>query len=159
MAKKPRGPLCDFVFLSKKIKFFKKFFKKPLTFEERVIIIGQVTGYGGIAQLARARGSYPRCRGFKSPFRYFFFFGPLVKRSRRGPLTAETRVRFPYGSMPVSSVKDEPKKIGSLAQLGERLPYKQDVIGSSPITPTSKGCRFRHPFFVVKKEWAVQLYG
>ena len=28
--------------------------------------------YGGIAQLARAHGSYPWCRGFKSPFRYFF---------------------------------------------------------------------------------------
>ncbi len=27
--------------------------------------------YGGIAQLARARGSYPRCRWFKSNFRYF----------------------------------------------------------------------------------------
>ena len=25
---------------------------------------------------------------------------------------------------------------GSLAQLGEHLPYKQRVIGSSPITPT-----------------------
>ncbi len=25
---------------------------------------------------------------------------------------------------------------GSLAQLGERLPYKQDVTGSSPVTPT-----------------------
>ena len=28
--------------------------------------------YGGIAQLARARGSYPRCRWFKSSSRYFF---------------------------------------------------------------------------------------
>ena len=27
-------------------------------------------------------------------------------------------------------------KIGSLAQLGEHLPYKQRVIGSSPIVPT-----------------------
>ena len=26
--------------------------------------------YGEVAQLARARGSYPRCRGFKSPPRY-----------------------------------------------------------------------------------------
>ena len=26
--------------------------------------------YGEIAQLARARGSYPRCRGFESPSRY-----------------------------------------------------------------------------------------
>ena len=28
--------------------------------------------YGGIAQLARAHGSYPWCRGFESPSRYFF---------------------------------------------------------------------------------------
>ena len=28
--------------------------------------------FGEIAQLARARGSYPRCRGFESPSRYFF---------------------------------------------------------------------------------------
>ena len=27
---------------------------------------------------------------------------------------------------------------GSIAQLGERLPYKQDVIGSSPIVPINK---------------------
>ena len=29
-----------------------------------------ITEYGGIAQLARAHGSYPWCREFKSPFRY-----------------------------------------------------------------------------------------
>ena len=28
---------------------------------------------------------------------------------------------------------------GSLAQLGEHLPYKQGVTGSSPVTPTSCG--------------------
>ena len=27
-------------------------------------------------------------------------------------------------------------KFGRIAQLGEHLPYKQEVIGSSPITPT-----------------------
>ena len=51
---------------------------------------------GGIAQLARAHGSYPWCRGFESPSRYL---------------------------------------CGILAQLGEHLPYKQRVIGSSPIGP------------------------
>ena len=30
----------------------------------------------------------------------------------------------------------EPKQNGSIAQLGEHLPYKQRVIGSSPIVPT-----------------------
>ena len=51
--------------------------------------------YGGIAQLARAHGSYPWCRWFKSSFRYY----------------------------------------GVLAQLGEHLPYKQRVTGSSPVGP------------------------
>ena len=32
----------------------------------------QYTYHGGIAQLARAHGSYPWCREFESPFRYFF---------------------------------------------------------------------------------------
>ena len=33
------------------------------------------SSYGGIAQLARAHGSYPWCREFKSPFRYSRSFG------------------------------------------------------------------------------------
>ena len=32
---------------------------------------------------------------------------------------------------------------GSIAQLGEHLPYKQRVIGSSPIVPTTASCRFQ----------------
>ena len=56
--------------------------------------------YGGIAQLARAHGSYPWCRWFKSSSRYLY---------------------------------------GILAQLGEHLPYKQRVIGSSPIGPIQYG--------------------
>ena len=52
--------------------------------------------YGGIAQLARAFGSYPKCRRFKSTYRYHN--GPVVKRLRHGPFTAVTRVRFPSGS-------------------------------------------------------------
>ena len=58
--------------------------------------------YGEIAQLARAHGSYPWCRGFESPSRY---------------LTGKPVIN----------------KYGILAQLGEHLPYKQRVIGSSPI--------------------------
>ena len=33
--------------------------------------VGPIPHNGGIAQLARAHGSYPWCREFKSPFRYF----------------------------------------------------------------------------------------
>ena len=58
-----------------------------------------VNGYGGIAQLARALGSYPGCRWFKSYSRYHFSkYGPVVKRSRHRPFTAVTRVRFSSGS-------------------------------------------------------------
>ena len=43
---------------------------------------GVITVYGEIAQLARAHGSYPWCRGFKSPSRYFV----------EHPITADYRV-------------------------------------------------------------------
>ena len=62
------------------------------------------TKNGEIAQLARAHGSYPWCRGFESPSRYL-------------------------------TEKSVTNKYGILAQLGEHLPYKQRVIGSSPIGP------------------------
>ena len=52
--------------------------------------------HGGIAQLARALGSYPGCHWFESDCRYQN--GPLVKRLRHRPFTAESWVRFPYGS-------------------------------------------------------------
>ena len=69
-----------------------------------LMIISKI--YGGIAQLARAHGSYPWCRGFESPSRYL-------------------------------TEKSVTNKYGILAQLGEHLPYKQRVIGSSPIGPIS----------------------
>ena len=34
--------------------------------------------------------------------------------------------------------KTAEKNNGSIAQLGEHLPYKQGVIGSSPIVPTTR---------------------
>src|SRR5690554_7419447 len=57
----------------------------------------------------------------------YFHTGPLVKRLRHRPFTAVTRVRIPYGS---------PLYVGGLAQLGEHLPYKQGVAGSSPASST-----------------------
>ena len=51
---------------------------------------------GGLAQLARASGSYPAGRWFKSDIRYHF--GSLVKRLRHRPFTAVTGVRFSYES-------------------------------------------------------------
>ena len=48
----------------------------------------------------------------------------------RRPVTAKV-----VGSSPIWVVKDEIHPYGVLAQLGEHLPYKQRVIGSSPIGP------------------------
>ena len=41
------------------------------------------------------------------------------------------------GSTPPLAISDEFTSRGILAQLGEHLPYKQRVIGSSPIGPIS----------------------
>ena len=62
------------------------------------LTVTETVSYGGIAQLARAFGSYPECRRFKSHYRYSIY-GPVVKRLRHRPFTAETRVRFPFGSL------------------------------------------------------------
>ena len=51
----------------------------------------------------------------------------------RRPVTAEV-----VGSNPIRVVRKN--SIGILAQLGEHLPYKQRVIGSSPIGPTIRRC-------------------
>ena len=62
----------------------------------------------------------------------------MVKRLRHRPFTAVSGVRFPHRS-----------PFGRLAQLGERLPYKQNVSGSIPLAPTienqqssNEGCFF-----------------
>ena len=48
----------------------------------------------------------------------------------RRPVTAEV-----VGSNPIRVVFHKIQTFGILAQLGEHLPYKQRVIGSSPIGP------------------------
>ena len=92
---------------------FDIFFKKPLTKLNIYDIIMKslrvsTFQYGGIAQLARALGSYPGCHWFESDYRYHLscntfislqlIYGPLVKRLRHRPFTAESWVQFPYGS-------------------------------------------------------------
>jgi hypothetical protein len=42
------------------------------------------TKHGGIAQLARAFGSYPKGRRFKSYFRYHFYIHTFYKSNRFG---------------------------------------------------------------------------
>ena len=64
--------------------FYKYFFEKGLT-NQRMYTIITIAAFcgsyinGGIAQLARAFGSYPKCRRFKSYFRYQWPGGQAVK--------------------------------------------------------------------------------
>ena len=102
---------------------------------------------GGIAQLARACGSYPQCPRFKSRCRYqtpkdgtapsfgtslqeypapLGQPGPLVKWLRHRPFTAVTRVRVPYGS-PI---------YGGVAQPVEHLTFNQRARDSSSLERT-----------------------
>ena len=87
-------------------KFFPPREKKCLTSKEGYSIL-IFARFGGVAQLARACGSYPQCHRFKSSRRYHArrtenppagHPGPLVKWLRHRPFTAVTWVRVPYGS-------------------------------------------------------------
>ena len=58
----------------------------------------------------------------------------MVKWLRHRPFTAEV-----VGSIPIRVARlCLNQSFGIIAQLGEHLPYKQRVIGSSPIGPTFK---------------------
>lgn len=78
----------------------------------------------------------------------------MVKRLRHHPFTVVSRVRISVGSpnKPLWLIKESCYSTkyrrtkfedfikvllyGSIAQLGEHLPYKQGVTGSSPVTST-----------------------
>ena len=76
--------------------------------------------------MVRAAGSYPAGRWFESDRRYQAW--PRGQAVKTSPFHGGNR-----GSIPLGVTKS-----GGIAQLGERLPYKQDVIGSSPIVSTKK---------------------
>ena len=90
----------------------------------------QTNTHGGVAQMARACGSYPQCQRFNSVHRYQFRpYGQAVKTPPfhgGNPSSILGRVTNIYPE----------RYLGSIAQLGEHLPYKQGVTGSSPVTPT-----------------------
>ena len=48
----------------------------------------------------------------------------------------------------ITFVADSVTKFGGLAQLGEHLPYKQRVTGSSPVVPTKKELAYASSFFI-----------
>ena len=89
--------------------------------------------YGEVAQLARAFGSYPECRRFKSVLRYHFYirygwpikFGPMVKRLRHRPLTAGSRVRIPMGSPKTIAIRP-------YGQAVKTPPFHGGIPGSNP---------------------------
>ena len=60
----------------------------------------------------------------------FSYYGPLVKRSRRRPLTPQTGVRFSHGSPEKGRRNRGP--YAPLAQLVEQLTLNQRAQGSSP---------------------------
>ena len=101
-----------------------------------------------------AFGSYPKGHRFESHHRHHLLWphGQAVKTS---PFHGGIRSSILLG---VTTTKTNPDKQeisfynkyniylarkiknGSLAQLGEHLPYKQRVIGSSPIVSTNMAC-------------------
>ncbi len=78
-----------------------------------------------------------------------YFVTIFVKRPERGdkaPLIKNFSKNLLTKGQVFAIITFVARQSGSLAQLGEHLPYKQRVIGSSPITPTRKkdifGCLF-----------------
>ena len=72
--------------------------------------------------MARAHGSYPWCRWFKSSSRYLY--GILAQLGEHLPYKQRVTGSSPVG--PIYSYAD-------VAQLAEQLICNQQVIGSSPI--------------------------
>ncbi len=59
--------------IAEKLNLLQKYYEKVLTngnLSNIIVVAAFSSTYGGIAQLARAFGSYPKCRRFKSYFRY-----------------------------------------------------------------------------------------
>ncbi len=103
----------------------------------RIICYNTLACYGGIAQLARVLGSYPIGRRFESHCRYQLrLHGQAVKTS-------------PFHGGNAGSIPAGVTMCGSLAQMGEHLPYKQRVTGSIPVAPTKQKRTQQCVFFVL----------
>ena len=129
------GPLG---FSQKRVEKFPKPLDKSEIFRYSNPCLFKQTTYGGVAQLARAFGSYPKCHRFKSsrryqmgnlPIRQVSTYGPLVKWLRHRPFTAVTRVRVSYGS---------PRKRTRLGRVLFSLQWP--CIMGTPLTAPPPGC-------------------
>ena len=102
---------------------------------------------GGIAQLARAFGSYPKCRRFKSYFRYQRPGGQEVKTPPfHGGNTSSILVRVTtppvlwQGASYIQSAFSAARRCGGIGRhKGLKIPRSNIRTGSSPVTGTKKG--------------------
>ena len=93
-----------------------------------LVLIVPGLGYWRVVRAGRRSSIGNAVYGLKPVSRVRIPYSPLMTRwsswLRHQPFTLVTWVRIPYGSL----------DFGGLAQLGERLPYKQRVTGSSPVS-------------------------
>ena len=98
--------------------------------------------YGGIAQLARARGSYPRCHWFKSSCRYQqntdFFRFHIDKRPGGQAVKTPPFHGGNTGSSPVRVTTFFRRVYGGIAQPVERPPHTRKVTDSSSVVSTKR---------------------
>ena len=116
--------------------------------------------YGSVVQLVRTLACHARGRGFEPhPNRHLFAsVAQLVEQGTENPRVVGSiptggtiskkyadlahLVERNLAKVEVAGSSPVIRSNGSLAQLGERLPYKQDVSGSIPLTPTKKKRQF-----------------
>ena len=106
----------------------------------RIIIRLNFSRDGGIAQLARAFGSYPKCRRFESYFRYQRPGGQAVKTPPfHGGNTSSILVRVTIAPLTfVRGVIHILRRCGGIGRhKGLKIPRSKIRTGSSPVTGTS----------------------
>ena len=106
----------------------------------RIIIRLNFSRDGGIAQLARAFGSYPKCRRFESYFRYQRPGGQAVKTPPfHGGNTSSILVRVTIAPLTfVRGVIHILRRCGGTGRhKGLKIPRSKIRTGSSPVTGTN----------------------
>ena len=68
----------------------------------------------------------------------FVYFSHCNKPTKIFSIFSKKVVDISLGTSYTNKVADKQRHLGIIAQLGEHLPYKQGVTGSSPVGPTSR---------------------